>query len=184
MKTIPKVIDYVTPSEEAICLHEAGHACAALVVGLAPTLMELVSDPESPGLARNSIPRGDQQQRRLIACAAFAVEYSLYSAGRLADAAGAPVDEKTFIRIGVGHNAAIDKTSFFDANRADKNGVWSKEDDEAFIAKGCQLSGVLPMSLIFELAEALLNERSLECERITEIGARHLPGSAHEWKCP
>jgi hypothetical protein len=60
----------------------------------------------------------------------------------------------------------------------------SKEDDEAFIAKGRQLSGVLPMALIFELAEALLNERSLECERITEIGARHLPGSAHEWKCP
>ena len=108
MKTIPKVIDYVTPSEEAICLHETGHACAALVVGLAPTLMELVSDPESSGLARNSVPRGDQRQRRIIACAAFAVEYSLYSAGRLADAAGATEEGDPILVVGrVGVRAKV-----------------------------------------------------------------------------
>jgi hypothetical protein len=39
-KTIPPRIDYETPSEAAICLHEAGHSTAALMVGLAEELME------------------------------------------------------------------------------------------------------------------------------------------------
>src|SRR3981189_1046781 len=39
-KTIPPRIDYETPSEAAICLHEAGHSTAALMVGLAQELME------------------------------------------------------------------------------------------------------------------------------------------------
>jgi hypothetical protein len=37
-KTIPPRIDYETPSEAAICLHEAGHSTAALMVGLAQEL--------------------------------------------------------------------------------------------------------------------------------------------------
>ena len=45
MTTIPQFIDYVTPSEVAICLHEAGHAAAALLVGVAPALVELTKDP-------------------------------------------------------------------------------------------------------------------------------------------
>lgn len=184
MRKIPQLIDYVTPSEEAICLHEAGHAFAALVVGLAPAHIELTDDPKSPGLARSQIPKGNQQQRRLIACAAYAVELKLYSAGRLADASGNLLDEHTFIQIAVGDNAASDKMSFFDADRSGLNGRWSAEDDKAFMESGHALSGGLIMDLITELAEALLNERSLSCQRITQIASPYLPGLAADWKCP
>ena len=39
-KTISPRIDCETPSEVAICLREAGHSTAALMVGLAQELME------------------------------------------------------------------------------------------------------------------------------------------------
>ncbi len=185
MTTIPHLIDYVSPSEAAICLHEAGHATAALVVGLAPGLMEIVqNNPSSPGLARSSIPRGTQQERRIIACAAFAVEFQLYQTGRLVDGSGTKIDEPMFIRLAAGSNASSDKVSFFDANRADATGVWPKADDEAFIANGRQISCLLPMALVTELAEALMSERRLDCPQIIEIGARHLPGSVSSWSCP
>ena len=89
-----------------------------------------------------------------------------------------------FIRLAVGSNASSDKVSFFDANRADATGVWPKADDEAFIANGQQISGLLPMALVTELAEALLSERRLDCPQIIEIGAKHLPGSVSSWSCP
>ena len=82
-KTIPPRIDYETPSEAAICLHEAGHSTAALMVGLAQELSELIDDAESRGLARSRIPMGTQEQRETIACAAFAVEYRLFRENRL-----------------------------------------------------------------------------------------------------
>lgn len=185
MTSIPHVIDYVSPCEAAICLHEAGHAAAALVVGLAPALMEIIQDdPTSPGLARASIPRGSQEDREVIACAALAVEFHLYETGRLIHASGKPVDEATFIHLAIGNNAATDKISFFDADRADARGVWPKADDEAFFIYARRLSEVLPMALVHDLAEALLNERRLDCPRIIEIGARHLPGSVGAWSCP
>jgi hypothetical protein len=55
-KTIPPWIDYETPSEAAICPHEAGHSTAALMVGLAQELIGLIDDAESRGLARSRIP--------------------------------------------------------------------------------------------------------------------------------
>ena len=181
---IPYLIDYVTPSDAAICLHEAGHATAALVVGLAPSLIEIVeNNPGSPGLARSRIPQGTQQERRIIACAALAVEFQLYEAGRLVDGFGAQIDEATFIRIAVGNNAALDKILYFGADHADENGVWPKANDEAFIASARGLSTVLPMALIKELAETLLTERQLDCPRVIEIGAKHLPGSISTWRC-
>lgn len=179
------MIDYVPPSEAAICLHEAGHATAALVVGLAPGLMEIMQNsPSSPWLARSSIPQGTQQERRIIACAAFAVEYYLYQAGRLVDGSGSKIDGSTFIRLAVGNNASSDKVNFFDADRADATGVWPKEDDEAFIAFGQAISARLPMALVNELAETLMSKRRLNCPQIIAIGGRHLPGSVSSWTCP
>jgi hypothetical protein len=79
LRRIPHLIDFATPSDEAICLHEAGHASAALVVGLIPEFIEFVDDEGSKGRARNRMPVGDPQQRRLVASAAYAVEYTRIS---------------------------------------------------------------------------------------------------------
>ena len=102
MRRVPHFIDFETPSDEAICLHEAGHACAALIVGLVPEFIEFVDDEGSEGRARNRMPIGDPQQRRLVACAAYAVEYNLFRAGRLTSAAGGTITEKAFIHIAIG----------------------------------------------------------------------------------
>ncbi len=173
-KKIPWLIDFVTPSAEAICLHEGGHACAALVVGLTPELVEIADQPGASGLARNSIPVGDDRQRRSVACAAFAVEYKLFKADRLTDASGTVIDEKTFIQQAIGQNAALDKQKFFGANRVQSNGCWPASDDEAFMAAGQNLATIIPMTCVKAIAEALLNERRLERNRIVEIGMQFL----------
>ncbi|MGT2441024.1 hypothetical protein ACU4GH_40390 (plasmid) [Bradyrhizobium betae] len=174
VKTIPIKIDFVTPSDEAICLHEAGHTYAALVVGLYPVLVEFVHLEGSPGLARNSIPVGDDGQRRLVACAAYAVEYKLFRAGRLTDASGAVLDEKTFIHYAIGGNAALDKVKFFGEDREQANGCWPAADDRAFMDAGAGLARHLSMDCVFAIAEAMLNERRLERDRIIEIAAPFL----------
>jgi hypothetical protein len=53
------MIDFETPSDEAICFHEAGHACAALVVGLLPEFIEFVDGEGTKGRARSRVPVGD-----------------------------------------------------------------------------------------------------------------------------
>ena len=45
---MPHLIDFETPSDEAICLHEAGDASAALVVGLIRTGYGFLTLPMSP----------------------------------------------------------------------------------------------------------------------------------------
>lgn len=174
LRQIPHLIDFETPSDEAICLHEAGHACAALAVGLVPEFIEFVDDEGSTGRARNRIPVGDPQQRRVVACAAYAVEYNLFRAGRLTDASGAAIDEKNFIHHAIGQNAALDKQKFFGTNREQANGCWPEADDRAFMVAGQGVATAIPMECVEALAEALLNEHRLERDRIVEIGARFL----------
>jgi hypothetical protein len=182
-KKIPNLIDFVTPSEEADSLHEAGHACAALVVGLTPAFIEFSNDPNSLGRARSRLPRGSQLERRIVACAAFAVEYHLYKSKRLVDASGAPIDERTFIQTALGQNASEDKKNFFDDDLG-QLGSWPKAYDKAFANEGIKLADSLPMNCVFALAEGLLNERRLDCPRIIQIAAQHLPAHlASTWKC-
>ncbi|ASL41143.1 MULTISPECIES: hypothetical protein [Acetobacter] len=171
LRQIPHLIDFETPSDEAICLHEAGHACAALVVELVPEFIEFVDDAGSQGRARNRIPVGEPQQRRLVACAAYAVEYNLYMAGRLTNATGVTIDQKAFIQLAIGSNAAHDKVQFFGENREGPDKRWPAYDDETFMATGQGLAKMLPMDLVVALAEAMLNERRVERERILEIAA-------------
>ena len=174
MRRIPHLIDFETPCDEAICLHEAGHACAALVVGHIPEFIEFVDDDGLQGRARNCMPVGDPQQRRLVACAAYAVEYNLYMAGRLTNAAGVVIDERTFIHLAIGNNAALDKTKFFGEDREGSDKTWPADDDRAFMTAGHQLSGRLPIDPVVALAEAMLNERRLERARLLEIAAPFL----------
>lgn len=165
------MIDFETPSDEATCLHEAGHATAALVVGLVPEFIEFVEEEDSKGRARNRIPGGDAQQRRLVACAAYAVEYNLFTAGRLTNAKGVVIDEKTFIQIAVGQNASLDKINFFGEDRERPNKKWPETEDRQFMSTGQQIARRLPMDLVFALAEAMLNERRVERTRVLEIAA-------------
>jgi hypothetical protein len=174
LKRIPYLIDFETPSDEAVCLHEAGHACAALVLDLIPEFIEFVGDDCTQGRARNRIPVGDPQQRCVVACAAYAVEYKLYIARRLTNAAGVVIDEKTFIHLAIGNNAALDKIKFFGEDRERPDKTWPGDDDRAFMTAGQQIAGNLPMDLVVALAEAMLNERRVERARILEIAAPFL----------
>jgi hypothetical protein len=169
LRRIPQLIDFETPSDEAICLHEAGHACAALVVGLIPEFVEFVDEEGAKGRARNRIPVGDTQQRLIVASAAYAVEYNLFMAHRLTNASCVVIDEKTFIHLAIGQNAALDKIQFFGEDREGADKMWPANDDRTFMAAGQRIAGSLPMGLVFALAEAMLNERRLERARILEI---------------
>jgi hypothetical protein len=174
LRRIPHLIDFETPCDEAICLHEAGHACAALMVGLVPEFIEFVDDEGSEGRARNRMPVGDSQQRHLVACAAYAVEYNLFRAGRLANAAGDPITEKAFIHIAIGNNAALDKVKFFGEDREGPSKTWPAADDRVFMTAGQQIAGSLSMDLVVALAEAMLNEHRVERAKILEIAAPFL----------
>jgi hypothetical protein len=173
---IPHHIDFTTPSDEAVCLHEAGHACVAVIVGLAPALLEFIDDPNSIGKARSSIPVGDQQQRRLIACAAYAVEYNLFCAGRLVDSFSKQIDQSTFAQIAVGQNAALDKIKFFGGDLSYGTGSWPVAHDLTFIENGQTLASTLPMEFVFAIGEALLAKKRLDCAEILHISRKFLPG--------
>lgn len=184
MTTIPQLIDYVTPSEIAVCLHEAGHTAAALTIGVAPAVVELTDDPSLPGPARNRIPIALQAQREPIACGAFAAEYRLFREGRLVDGQGVAVSEPDFIQIALGSNAHEDKIRFFGANHEQSDHRWPKSYDEAFMRRGIALAQQLSMPLVTEIAEALLKERRLDCPKIIAIATKHLPRIAPRWRCP
>ena len=173
-RALPHLIDLVTPSDEAVSLHEAGHACVALVCGCPPALMEIIDGP--PPYGRTSIPPAqDADTRRYIACAGFAVEVWLFKAGRIVDALGQKLTEKHFIQVSVAQNAALDKVKFFgeDRERADK--TWPPADDLTFMTYGQNLAKQLPIACVEALATALLNERRLSGVRILEIAKPLLP---------
>jgi hypothetical protein len=171
--TLPRLIDFLSPSEEAVCLHEAGHAFAALVVEVSPASMEIYPGP--PPFGRNSIPLSTGSARRMMACGGYAVELNLFNSGRLVDANGELITQQQFIQQAIGQNGARDKTIFFEEDRADQNGVWPGEDDQKFMANGSGLADLICMPCVEALAEALLNDRKLERDQIVAIGKRFLP---------
>ena len=165
--TAPDLIQFVPPSDWAVCLHEAGHAAAAIVVGSVPASMEIIDGP--PPYGRNRILRVSGAPRRCIAVGGYVVELTLFQANRLINADGQPIAEADFIAQAVGHNAALDKIAYFEADRQDANGMWPACDDRAFMKFGAQLQPIFPIDKVFSLAAALIEERQLSSERIVEI---------------
>jgi hypothetical protein len=102
------------------------------------------------------------------------VGYNLFRAGRLTNAAGGAIDEKIFIHLAIGQNAAFDKVQFFGEDREGPDKKWPAADDRAFMVAGQQIARRLPMDLVVALAEAMLNERCVERARILEIAAPFL----------
>ncbi|AHJ69030.1 Hypothetical protein GbCGDNIH2_7211 [Granulibacter bethesdensis] len=96
---------------------------------------------------------------------------AMYMAGRLTDATGVAIDQKAFIQLAIGNNAAHDKVQFFGQNREGPDKMWPAADDRTFMDTGQGLAKMLPMDLVVALAEAMLNERRVERERILEIAA-------------
>jgi hypothetical protein len=82
-----------------------------------------------------------------------------------------PIDKKTFIHLAIGQNAAFDKVQFFVEDRERSDKTWPADDDRAFMIAGQQLAGSLPMCLVIDLPEAMLNERRVERARLLEIAA-------------
>ena len=169
LRQLDQLIVFITPSETAVCLHEAGHAVAALVCGADLKFVEFIDNPLSEGVARNSVITSNQAERKFVACAGYAVEYNLFLAQRLVDAAGVALLERAFIQKAIGNNAAFDKRQFFDEDREQSDGDWPKNDDLEFMETGQKMALKIPMDIVFSVATALLNERHLDCQRVLEI---------------
>ena len=167
---LPHLVTFIPPSEWAVCLHEAGHACVALIVGVVPAFMEIIDVPKPHG--RNRLPVTSGSPRRLIAVGGYAVELALFRAGRLVDEAGAAIGEKAFIDQAIGSNASLDKAAFFERDGDESGGGWSRAADSEFMTLGEQIHGSLDMKVVSALATALMSERSIDTERICEIAKR------------
>ena len=94
-------------------------------------------------------------------------------AGRLVDAAGKPIAEKSFIVEALGKNAAGDKRIFFGENRAGSDGCWPKGDDEAFIGYAQNVKAFVDMHFIEDFATELMAKGRLEAAAIQTIADRH-----------
>lgn len=168
-----KNVDFVTPSDYAVCLHEAGHACSALLHGVQPEFMEFSTDPNSRWLARARVTPNTDDQRKKIACGAFAVEYYLYKSQCLVDDAGIGITKEDFYKIAILDNASHDKCSFFNRNLS-PNQCWSKREDRQFIAAGKLLASTLPIKCVIALAKAMLDEKKLDRKRIAQISKQYI----------
>ena len=175
-------IDFITPSDTAKCLHEAGHAYACLHVGIVPKFMELIDDPSSLGTARVSASVPQPELRRLVACGALAVELNLHKAGRIVDTSGVPLTDKQFIDVALGNNAAMDKIMYFGRDFEQANKRWPKQMDEAFLSLAKALAEEISMPCVFDLATALLNERFVSGDRLMEIAGPYLPENVEDWQ--
>lgn len=91
-RSIPQLVVASPPSEELICLHEAGHVMVSLDCGVVPDLLEML--PGSLAGARvRTPPTGNNRQ--VISLGGFAAELNLFLAGRLVDEQGDRITEKT-----------------------------------------------------------------------------------------
>jgi hypothetical protein len=168
-QAIPHLIEFDSQSAPAVCMHEAAHAVAAMVLELPPAMVELLTDTNGNYYGRNRIPIGDQRKRSLISCAGYAVEYHLFKQERLVDATGQPIELRQFIQTSVGNNAAADKVIFHGTDNSDSQGVWPKADDERFMANGAGLASMLPILAVEQLATDLLNRGKLNTGEISTI---------------
>jgi len=163
-RTIPRLIAYNT--EELACLHEAGHAVAAVLAGAKVVEIELYPDEKRP-YGRTRVDRNDFQRPK-IAIGGFAVERRLWEDDRLVDTAGKLLSEKAMLDA-ASRNADDDRVSYFAGDYRKPDGYWPKEMDLEFMMAGRDLGQRLDMKLVERLAAALLNERKLDSARIEAL---------------
>lgn len=164
----PKI---VFDSPELACLHEAGHADAALGVG-ARVIEIVLYREESRSYGRTRADRtADQAQR--IALGGFAAEYTLFRANRLLKQCGGVPSEKEFIAYAVG-NAQDDRKSFFGGDFSGQDGQWPAELDKRFMALAIgHAEGHMRFDLVERIADALLS-----AGRLDEAGVQGLLASS------
>lgn len=157
----------VFDSQELACLHEAGHAEAALSAGAQVVEMELYREsPRSWGRTRT---HRTEEQRQPIALGGFAVEYRLFRAGRLVKQSGEAPTEAEFISYSM-DNAIDDRVAFFGKDSAGPDGLWPSDLDRKFMSYAI---GYAERSMRFELVEriahALLAAGKLDEASISSI---------------
>lgn len=169
-RTIPDKIIFIPTSEEAVCMHEAGHVLMAYYRECDPISVCLIEQPTLHGKTSSSATTGDA--KRTIACGAFAVELKLFQKGRLTNAAGhVIIDETVFVKQANGSQAVSDKASFLSASGEIDDPVKEAETDTRFMATGMQLAPHVRMDQVEAIANALLNRRSLSDADVKQIMA-------------
>jgi hypothetical protein len=121
-------------SDDYRCLHEAGHAQAAILVGARVPMLEMDGTVEGAA-ARARIDwepvwPPTQDQRRLVACAGHAIEHLLFEAGRIRNPLGKSFSANEFAAYALS-NAVQDMTRFF---RGVDIGDWSSSMQQEFAA--------------------------------------------------
>ncbi|MBR0717868.1 M50 family metallopeptidase [Bradyrhizobium liaoningense] len=159
------VIKYRSP--ELVCLHEAGHAITALMVGARVVGMELYLD-DPPPHARTRCLRNDEQ-RPIIALGGFAVERRLWEDSRLLWEDDRRPTEKEMLDESA-RNAAIDRVSYFGADYS-LDGHWPVEMDLEFMMAAQKLGRRLNLEAVTRVASALLRKR-----RLDEVTIKKLAG--------
>lgn len=151
-------------SRELVCLHEAGHAAAAIYEGARVVEMEFY--PQKM-YGRTRVDRSGSQ-RPTILLGGLAVEYWLWTQKRLLLSSGACPTEKEFIDKS-SDNALVDKIGYFNGDHRDTQGYWPAHLDKLFLHRAIELSVHLDTSLVERIAGVLLAEIRLDGKRIEEI---------------
>jgi hypothetical protein len=153
----PKI---VFDSPELACLHEAGHADAALGVGARIVEIVLYRE-ESRSFGRTRVDRTAVQAPH-IALGGFAAEYTLYRAGRLLQKSGNAPSEGEFIAYAI-DNARHDQVGFFGGDFAEPDGQWPSELDERFMSYAIgHAEKQMRFDLVERIADALLSTGQLD----------------------
>lgn len=162
-------IQFISPSNQAVCIHEAGHIVMALTLGYDVVGAALFYGPPPYGLSSISRTRCDNDGKG-IAAAALAAEILLYRRGLLVDNKGIKITEKQFIDQAVGKNAQHDKVKYFGKDLS-FGGYWPKYADNIYIQHASNLTGVISSLMIKAVSDALLTEHYLPFNRIQGLWA-------------
>ena len=143
------------------CLHEAGHAQAAILVGAKVPILEM--DATVPGAAaRTKIDWGPvwpvaPEKRRMVACAGHAVEHLLFESGRIRDMRGKSFATRDFFDYAL-ENAEQDMTRFFPNTRI---GEWTQSMQQEF---GAHSKTVVQPTLRNRLRQTVALARLLQAQ--------------------
>jgi hypothetical protein len=141
-------------SPEYACLHEAGHAEAALRQGARAIEMHLYRDPERCW-GRTRVERREDQASE-IAVGGFGVEYRLFRQGRLLQQDGTAPTEVEFIDRAY-KNAAEDFPAFWRSTQIPGAGLTDRDRDWIFMNEAIRLAThVMRLDRVERIAAALL----------------------------
>lgn len=123
-------IDHTTRLYRAF--HEAGHCAAAFFTCADVEFLELLAE----GGDRCRVLRSDDRhQTRFIAAAGYAVEFILYTTGRLIAPGHVKLSDKEFINLSMA-SAWDDKKAFFGGDHSEGQETWPAEMDTEFMTFG------------------------------------------------